>query len=231
MAHSGDGVSVRILPVIHYADDAQALRNAERAFEAGCDGVMLIEMRGRNWHLPAAASAIKARWPDRKVGLNFLNTCSVDELPFNLCPDFDMTWTDEQLTHSSSSPWWDARRAQQRLGQRPGHSLFCGVAFKYQQAETNPALAARKAVQFGFIPTTSGPATGAAADPSAIRVIRDALAPTDPLAIASGITPENAEAFLPLVSHILVSTGVSASFHEFDPQRLRALVDVRDKAA
>lgn len=46
-----------IIPVIHYADDNQAMRNAERAIEAGCDGVMLIEMRGRNDGLLFAGAA------------------------------------------------------------------------------------------------------------------------------------------------------------------------------
>lgn len=53
---------------------------------------------------------------------------------------------------------------------------------------------------------------------------RAAIGNDAPLAIASGVTPDNVSAFLPHVSHILVSTGVSASFHEFDPARLRALV-------
>jgi predicted TIM-barrel enzyme len=88
-------------------------------------------------------------------------------------------------------------------------------------------MAARLAVNLGFIPTTSGHSTGVAADPSHVEAMRKLLEPGDPLAIASGITPENAELFLPFVSHVLVSTGVSSSFHEFDPAKLRALVAVR----
>lgn len=216
----------QIIPVIHYADDSQALRNAERAFDAACDGVMLIEMRGFDYFVVAAAREIKARWPDRIVGVNFLNATSAHELPLEL--GLDATWTDAQLTHSVDGPWVEAQRVREALGRAPGHLLFCGVSFKYQAVEPDAGAAARKAIEFGFIPTTSGPATGAAADPSTIASLREKLGPSVPLAIASGITPENASVFLPHVSHVLVSTGVSSSFHEFDPARLRALTEAAE---
>lgn len=213
-----------ILPVIHYADDNQAMRNAERAVAAGCPGVMLIEMSGKNHVLPQIAGSIKAVWPDLLVGLNFLNATTAREMPSSMIYQLDMTWTDEQLTHSSGGARMEAIRIAQSLNGRRDHLFFCGVAFKYQPAEPDPASAAREAVRLGMIPTTSGPGTGQAADPSAIAALRAAIGPDAPLAIASGITPENVGAFLPHLSHILVSTGVSSSFHEFDPARLAALV-------
>jgi hypothetical protein len=212
-----------ILPVIHYADDNQTMRNAERAFEAGCEGVMLIEMRGRDSLIVPVSGSIKRVWPDRLVGLNFLNSLAPRELPCATVDHLDMTWTDGQLTHSADEPWMEARQVQRIVATRPGHLFFCAVAFKYQPEELDPASAARKAAEFGFIPTTSGPATGHAADPAVVAAMRSAIGPDAPLAIASGITPDNAAAYLPSVSHVLVSTGVSASFHEFDPGRLRAL--------
>jgi predicted TIM-barrel enzyme len=221
--------SAAILPVIHYADDSQALRNAERAFDAGCEGVMLIEMRGYNRPLVKAAASIKTRWPDKLVGVNFLN--SEPDAPLKTCAQIDMSWTDEQLTHSCRSPWLEARRTARTLRERSSHLFFCGVAFKYQQAEPDPVQAAVRAIAFGFIPTTSGAATGAPADASVVRDIRQGIGVNAPLALASGVTPENAGAFLPFVSHILVSSGVSASFHEFEPSRLRALVAARDSGS
>lgn len=217
-----------IVPVIHYANDNQAMRNAERAFDAGCPGVMLIEMQGCDRTTIYAAGAIKRRWPDRLVGLNFLNAFGPLNMPMATVAGIDLTWTDQQLTHSAGCDIaaWQARDVLR--ARADGHQLFCGVAFKYQQAEPNPEAAAVRAVELGFIPTTSGSATGRAADPSFIASLRNAIGLAAPLAIASGITPENAFLFLPHVSHVLVSTGVSSSFHEFDPARLRALIDVRD---
>lgn len=217
-----------LLPVIHYADDNQAMRNAELAIEAGCDGVMLIEMSGRNTGLMFAGAAIKRRWPSAHVGINHLSTEPEKAIHNSIGAGVDSTWTDEQLTHSSSAADWEARRVVRLLRSTRPHPLFCAVAFKYQAHEPEPAMAARLAVNLGFIPTTSGHSTGVAADPARVEAMRALLEPGDPLAIASGITPDNAGLFLPFVSHVLVSTGVSASFHEFDPARLRDLVAVRD---
>jgi uncharacterized protein len=46
-----------------------------------------------------------------------------------------------------------------------------------------------------------------------------------PLAIASGITPENVEAYLPYVDAFLVATGISSSFTELDSERVRMLAE------
>jgi predicted TIM-barrel enzyme len=90
--------------------------------------------------------------------------------------------------------------------------MFAGVAFKHQRAEPHPELTAQKTRSFGFIPTTSGSASGVAAQSEALAKIRNALGGTSPLAIASGITPENVHSFAPNLTHILVATGVSSDF-------------------
>lgn len=213
----------RIIPVIHHADDAQAMRNAERAFEADCDGVLLIHMEGRNDLLPTVAAAIKARWPDRIVGMNLLGFDPVEALDAVAACGLDATWTDEQVTYTEAARG-EAERVAEALRRAPaGHLLFAGVAFKHQRREPDPAAAARRAVELGMIPTTSGPATGVAAGVEDVASLRAALGPDAPLAIASGVTPANARLFAPLLSHVLVATGVSSSFHEFDPAALRAL--------
>ncbi len=213
-----------IIPVIHYADDEQAMRNAARAFDAGCEGVLLIEMRGRDSLLPDVARAIKSRWEDRLVGVNMLGAEPERALEWSLDLGLDMTWTDEQLTHSSDGDADEARRVRTLLSRHPDHLFFCGVAFKHQRHEPDPVWAARAAVDLGFIPTTSGSATGVAAEVDRIAAIREGLEADAPLGIASGITPENAASFSPFLSHILVATGVSSTFHEFDPLLLRKLV-------
>jgi predicted TIM-barrel enzyme len=44
-----------------------------------------------------------------------------------------------------------------------------------------------------------------------------------PLAVASGITPENVDQFLPYVDCFMVSTGISKSFHDLDPVKTHQL--------
>ena len=44
-----------------------------------------------------------------------------------------------------------------------------------------------------------------------------------PLAIASGITPENVADYLDVADCFLVATGISRSFTELDPAKVRSL--------
>ncbi len=215
---------IKILPVIHYQNNDQALRNADVAFEASCDGVFLIHMEAEDHLLPEVALKLKSKYPDKLIGINNLSLHADASVRQNIELDLDMTWTDSQLTYSKSKPWHEAKFVMRDKAKKHDHLLFSGVAFKHQKPEPNPELAAKKAIEFGFIPTTSGSATGVAAESSKVLHIRNALRPKDPLAIASGITPENAREFAPYLTHILVSTGVSSDFYNFDMQKL---IDLR----
>ena len=104
---------------------------------------------------------------------------------------------------------------------------FGSVAFKYRAliAAHNYGAVARQAVAIGVdVVTTSGPGTGRAPDVSKIQTMSEALG-GHPLAIASGITPENVEAFLPFAQAYLVATGIEREFGEFDAARVKALAD------
>jgi predicted TIM-barrel enzyme len=72
--------------------------------------------------------------------------------------------------------------------------------------------------------TTSGPGTGKAASPDKIRTMKQALGDF-PLAIASGITPDNIDDYLPNADCFLVATGVSSSFDELDAKLVEQLVE------
>ena len=213
----------KIIPVIHYASDEQAMRNAELAFNAESDGIFLIHMDGDNHLLPEIARKIKARWPSKLIGINFLGMDPISAVEFNISIGLDMTWTDRQLTYSSAVSWDVAEMVRDAMKAAPHHLLFAGVSFKHQPYEPNPEMAAIKAVEFGFIPTTSGSATGIAAEEDKISRIRSAIGSKAPLGIASGITPENVTEYAPFLSHILVATGISSSFFEFDEAKLIAL--------
>jgi len=220
-------MQTKVLPVIHYESDEQAVRNAQIAVEAGCAGVFLIHMDGDNDVLSPIARDIKARWPQLLVGVNYLGRDTAYALNKNIADGLDMTWTDTQLTHTQAPSLASAKEASAILSLNPLHMLFSGVAFKHQRKEPDPARAAQQALHYGFIPTTSGPATGKAAEVSNIAALRQAVG-DGPLAIASGITPENVRDFAPYLTHVLVATGVSSSFYEFDFEKLyqvRALCD------
>ena len=100
--------------------------------------------------------------------------------------------------------------------------LFGSVAFKTQREEPNPPLAALKAIELGWIPTTSGIGTGVAADLDKIIKMKEMIGDS-PLAIASGITPENVNSYLPYIDYFLVATGISKDFYNFDENKLKDL--------
>lgn len=76
--------------------------------------------------------------------------------------------------------------------------------------------------------TTSGPATGQEADDDKIATFRAAIGDA-PLALASGITPENAQRYAQ-VDCFMVATGINYddNFYDIDPKRLRRLLDVAE---
>ena len=72
--------------------------------------------------------------------------------------------------------------------------------------------------------TTSGIATGLAADVSKIEQMREGIG-DHALAIASGITPENVFMYLPFCDCFLVATGISDSHTELNAGKVRSLAE------
>ena len=211
-----------VFPVIHVQHAERTMDNAAMAFEAGCDGVFLISMDGHDELLEAQARAVKARWPHNLVGINFLSHRPEDAIRTCAEAGLDMTWIDNAQVHTEQT--LDvAQRVVKELQRHSDHKLFGGVAFKYQLPEPNPGRAAVRAQDLGIIPTTSGVGTGHAADVSKIADMCKALR-GGPLAIASGITPDNVLQYAPYLSHILVATGVSKNEHDFDFELLCQLM-------
>ncbi len=105
-------------------------------------------------------------------------------------------------------------------------TYFGGVAFKGQRKVRPEHLgqAAQKATAFMDVVTTSGPGTGVAADIDKVRVMKEALG-SFPLALASGVTPDNVGDYLPYVDCFLVATGISDDFEHLNPVLTRRLVD------
>ena len=74
---------------------------------------------------------------------------------------------------------------------------------------------------------TSGIATGQPADLAKIETFRKAIGET-PLAVASGITPDNAGTYAGHVDCFMVATGINypGDFYNIDPERLRRLLSM-----
>lgn len=224
------------LAVIHVEGVAQMFENLAIARENGADGAFLINHHDPPGFLRRAYISARQVHPDWWIGLNLLGL-SADEAIRTVPADASGLWTDNAgITAESEDPPQFANHAWELRRNRIdwGGLYFGGVAFKYQQQIGDFAalgLAARAAAPLMDVVTTSGDGTGIAPPLTKIVAMRQGIGDA-PLAIASGITPENVGEYLGLVDErlglvdcFLVATGVSRHFTELDPERVRALAD------
>jgi len=212
-----------VLPVIHVEDAEQAQRNATVAFEAGADGVFLIN-HATDWRtLLETSKQVCAACPGRWIGVNCLDLHPT-EVFLRVSEDISGIWVDnaEIDERTTAQPQADRIAEAREKSGWPG-LYFGGVAFKYQRQVSDLAAAARMATSYIDVVTTSGPGTGQAAERSKVAALRQALG-DHPLALASGITPENVAQVFGLADAFLVATGVSTSFTELDPVRTSELI-------
>ena len=213
-----------VLPVIHVDSPDQALRSAQVARAAGSDGVFLINHTMRDDALLAIHEAVADAHPGWWVGVNCLGM-TPERVFAAVSPKVAGVWADNaRIDEGREDQPYAERVLAIRQARAPGCLYFGGVAFKYQRPVEDLEAACRVAARHMDVVTTSGPGTGHAADLEKIRRMKRALANT-PLAIASGITPENVGDYLPHADAFLVATGISESFTELDPARVRALVE------
>lgn len=216
-------MSIRVWPVIHLDSISQAVENAHIAQRCGVHGVFLIHMEGDDDMIEPAFHAIQKVCPNLAIGANFLSLSADQALERSLEAGLDATWSDNCGVRSDKVSDM-AYSLAKRLQENSSHTFFGSVAFKYQQVDLNPPLAAQHALKLGFTPTTSGLATGSAPDIDKLLKIREAIGPNASLALASGVTPDNVHQFTPFITDILVSTGVSCDFHHFDEKLLEKLM-------
>lgn len=235
-----------VLPVVHVTGDEQALRNVQVARDAGADGAFLIS-HGRDFghqQLLALHGRLAKQAQGFWLGVNCLDLDAPGVLTRVGASswDADRRWQANPAFHPGAEGlggvWCDDAgvrddvvaqpEAERAWAAKQAHGVsalyFGGVDFKHQRAARDPAEAARLGARYMDVVTTSGNATGAAPAVAKIRAMKRAL-PDTPLAIASGITPDNVLDFLPWADAFLVATGISSSFDELDPARTRALIE------
>lgn len=214
-----------IWPVIHITDLDKALYNAEVAYHCGATGVFLIHMTGEDDLIDPIAGKIRKCFPDLRLGVNYLSLSAKEALVHSINRGYDATWSDRSGVRSDRvEPF--AHELAELLVEHPQHLFFGSVAFKYQPNDPDPARAAVLASQLGFLPTTSGPATGHPPDIAKLDTMYRALSQAgySRLALASGASPQNIALMAPMLSDVLISTGISAEFHTFDPALLELMI-------
>ncbi len=212
-----------VLPVIHVRSTDQTLRNAGIARRAECSGIFLINHAVSFQVLLEIHQAVFREFPDWWIGVN--------------CLDLPPSEVFQHLTPEVSGLWVDNAEIDERQNTQPNAELvhaarersrwkglyFGGVAFKYQREVADVAKASHLASRYMDVVTTSGAGTGIAVSPDKVGVMKGALGNV-PVAIASGITPENVHRYLAVADCFLVATGISQSFYDFDSGRVTKLV-------
>jgi len=214
-----------ILPVIHVQSEEQAFRNVSIAQEAKADGVFLIGHTMPFLKLLKIHDSLREQFPSFWMGMNCLDLPPKDTFEA-VGEKVDGIWTDNAMVdeNATEQPRADeVLKVQSKIGWKGLY--FGGTAFKYQRRVEELEAAAKLASRYMDVVTTSGPGTGHAAGLDKIKRMKSALGDI-PLAIASGITPENVKTYMPYADCFLVATGISKSFEELDPLLVEKLVEI-----
>lgn len=210
---------IRVWPVIHLQNEELAILNAKMAQNAGAYGVFVIQMNGYDEAVIPIALAIRDACPTLKIGVNLLSMSPSDSLIHAHDATLDAMWSDRPGVTSVGLDD-SGMLLRQSYQTRQNIQVFASVAFKYQAPELRPIDAILNAHLEGWIPTTSGVGTGQAPDPEWVKMLRSGIGDI-PLALASGMDPDNVIEFSPYLTDILVATGISESFHRFCPNLLK----------
>lgn len=110
--------------------------------------------------------------------------------------------------------------------------------FKYRPQPTKPDLVAKIAVNYFSALITSGDATGSGPSIEKIRQIREWIRPDAKLGIASGMSVDNVDLFLPYADIFIVASSVNTNygngddFYRYDSEKVqafRAKIDAYEK--
>ncbi|MEM6488618.1 MAG: BtpA/SgcQ family protein [Pseudomonadota bacterium] len=221
-----------VLPVIHVQDSQQTRANIAVAVGEGAAGCFLINHDfGIERFLPIIRDA-RAAHPALWLGVNFLAVTGRDAFPVlgALAAEgcrIDAYWADDARIDEHAARQIQAAEIDAVRAASGWRGLyFGGTAFKKQRPVQPTHWAAAAALAAGHMDavTTSGAATGIEAGADKIAVFRRAVGDR-PLALASGITPENAATYRE-ADAFLVATGINrvGDFYRIDPARLAALM-------
>jgi predicted TIM-barrel enzyme len=226
-----------VLPVIHVLDTIRTLENVRIVVGEGAQGCFLINHDFDIEPFVPIIEGVRAAFPSLWMGVNFLAVTGRDAFPVlgtlqgGGC-QVDAYWADDARILETGTVQPEADEiARARIQSNWNGLYFGGTAFKKQRpvAADHYEAAARNACAFMDVIATSGVATGQEADLSKITAFRAGIGDR-PLALASGITPENAADYAD-VDCYMVATGISrpGNFYNIDAACLSQLMKVTRK--
>lgn len=186
----------RIIPVIHLVNTKQLLRNIDTCLNNNIKHVFIINHLTDYNDVINNASLIKETFPKLWVGVNILDMQPSVSLKIDL--PFDGIWIDKTLTLTD---------VENKIFKG---DIFSGLNFKYQKQFSGKDLEDQIQIikQTSTIACTSGAGTGKEASIEKIKNIKELLGDF-PLALASGVSSNNIENYLPYVDNFLVASSIT----------------------
>lgn len=214
-----------VFAVVHVSSQRQALRNLAIVRAAKAAGAFLIQHGAPSVDL----ADVRSKFGDSLwIGANHL--CRDTAASLSSLEAFDGIWADNGNATSFTRLMVDYLV---RIDLPTDRFYFGGVAFKYQQPVPDAQLSrvVQRASRYIDVVTTSGDGTGSAPAVDKISKISFSMEGdlhadgTAPLAIASGVSIDNVDDFMPYADTFLVASSVSREFDELDLNKLGQLVD------
>ncbi len=202
-----------ILPVIHTVDFNQVIYNADLCYNNGIRNIFLITHSFTNKNLMTTNlngyfHVIKNKYPDMKVGVNYLHLSTLDAMKEAQKIKTDFLWADKSFINK------DNISIAEEIADNSKDILYFGcVAFKYQKPEIDLEWTCKKACTLMDVVTTSGELTGLPPTLEKIQTIRNYIG-DKPLAIASGVTAENKHIYDDLVDYYLVASSIIDQYND-----------------
>jgi uncharacterized protein len=223
------GRSRVFLPVIHPVTKETAIQSIDAAVQFDADGIFLINQGMSSSQVLAFIPEVHRRHEDLWIGVNLLGLYPEEVIGLISTLPVGGIWSDNADIDERSDPQPAGERFRQARQETGWQGLyFGGVAFKYQREVPTSLLpdAARKATPWMDVITSSGPGTGYAATVEKAKALRSG-AGGHPLALASGVSPENVGGFLPHVDAYLVASEIETAKYSgiLVPERTKLLAE------
>ena len=227
-------VGPAVLAVIHALDRGQVVRNAQIAAREGAHGVFLINHDFALEGLLPLIREVRERFPSLWLGVNFLGVTGARAFP--VLGDLegsgcvvDAYWADDARIDEHAGVQREAEAIAEARRSSGWSGLYLGgTAFKKQRHGATGGLRSGGADRDPATWTRSPrPGLRPGTRRRCPRSRRSApVARTRTLAVASGVTPDNAAAYAGLVDAVLVATGINRTgdFYNIEPVRLRRLL-------
>ena len=156
---------------------------------------------------------VKVKYPELWVGVNMLGVPAAEAIAKKLT-DIDGLWCDESLSREDIVN----HKVFEGL-------IFSGLAFKYQPQPEDLEQACKEAIRANIVATTSGTATGKAADVEKIKLISGYIG-NNPMAIASGVSIDNINDYIGLVDYLLVASSITSKGEMIFEDKLKELLKI-----